>query len=255
MKYLITATLALFLFSCGTNTTNESASNTGSASQVSEEDKATVEEKIAVCVWDQVSVRESPNSKGKWKTSISLGESLTSLGLTVIDSLDKNRKYLKVRLADDTEGWSVSDFIIEEAKVGVFLMDKDIYKRPDLLTKSDKQFSQLDIVAIKSEQGDWYEVTGKRAEGKWLDSGWVKKGDISSESIDVAVAKFARKAQEEDSEEATIEAYEEILNNGDLAGSAFISMIEEKLSELKTPQIEEVVDSEIQNATDSTTNE
>ena len=196
-------------------------------------------EKSAICVWDQVSVRETPSAKGKWVTAISIGESLMKLGETAVDSLDGNRSYIRVRLADGTEGWSVSELIIEDGKVAVFMADKDIYQRPDLLTKVDKKFSQMDIVAVKSEQDDWFEVIGKRAEGKWIESAWVKKGDISQSSIDVAVAKFASKALAMDSEEDMASSLQEIIDNSDLNSSAFIPILREKL-----PTEEEAIDVE-----------
>ena len=144
----------------------------------------------AVCVWDQVSVRATPGPKGKWLTSISAGEILEYLGGDTTVTSDKKRTYTQVRLSDGTEGWSQKDFIIENGEVAVFLENNVIYKRPDLLTKSDKSFSQMDIVAIKSVQDDWVEVTGKRKEGTWLDSGWLKGSKLSKDATDVAVAKF-----------------------------------------------------------------
>lgn len=190
-----------------------------------------LEETAAVCIWDKVSVRETPSAKGKWKTSISIGETLTYLGKEAVDSTD-DKKYYNVRLADNTEGWSVSDFIIPEGKVAVFIDQNDIYKRPDLLTKTDKKFSIMDIVAIKSTQGDWFEVVGKRSEGKWIESGWIKSGNTSQETLDVAVAKFGRMALEEDNEIKQLESLQEILDNSDFSSSVFIPAIQAKYDEL-----------------------
>ncbi len=233
MKNLSLLVIGLLLFACGSqNSQSEESANQDEST--SSEPVAIVEEKPAVCIWDKVSVREAPKSDGKWKTSISIGETLTYMGENAVDSLDKNRRYSKVKLADGTEGWSASDFIIVDGRVAVFLVEKDMYKRPDLLTKSDKKFSQMDIVAIKSEQDDWVEITGKRSEGKWIENGWVKKGDLSETSIDVAVAKFASLAMNVEDESERTEKLQEILDNSDFSSSAFIPMIQGKLEELST---------------------
>lgn len=239
MKNLSILSLLLFLFSCGSGSTDTGETTSEAAEAI---EQPVVVESQAVCIWNEVSVRETPNSKGKWKTSMSVGEKITFLGETAVDSLAKNREYFKVRLADGTEGWSVSDFIVVDGTVAVFLTDKDIYKRPDLLTKSDKKFNQMDIVAIKSEQDDWLEVTGKRFEGKWIDTGWVKKGELSQESIDIAVAKFASIAMAKEDESEKIESLEEIIGNSDFTSSSFIPMIQKKLEELTSPEevLEEV---------------
>ena len=223
--------LALFLFvSCSTATNDGGGTDENATESVSE---PVVEEKPAVCIWNNISVRAEPSAKSKWITSISIGEELTYLGKSAIDSTDKNREYLNIRLADDTEGWSVSDFIVIDGTVAVLLEDKDIYKRPDLLTKSDRAFDMLDIIAISAEQGDWLEVVGKRADGKWIQKGWIKDGELSKKPIDVAVAKFAAAALELESKEAQMEALVEILNNSDFSSSYFITFVEDKLNELQ----------------------
>ena len=193
-----------------------------------EKEMVAAEEVEAVCVWDKVSVRTSPSSKGKWKTSISIGEKLFFLGMEETDSLDKERKYVRVRLADGTEGWSSSDFIIPSATVGAFLEEASIYKRPDLLTKTDRKFDQMDIVAVKSKNDDWLEVVGKRKEGKWIDAGWVKNGNLTKKPVDIAVAKFARLALSEETEADQVERLKEIIDNGDFSSSSFIYSLREK---------------------------
>jgi hypothetical protein len=197
-------------------------------------EQITLAEVEAVCIWDKVSVRAEPSANGKWMTSISIGETLVYLGVEAIDSVDKNRKYYNVKLADGTEGWSLADFIVPEGKVGVFLDENYIYNRPDLLTKTENKFSMMDIVAIKSTQDDWLEVEGKRNEGSWIESGWVKGGNISQESLDVAVAKFAKIAFDESNIEAQVESLKEILENTDFSNSAFIPMVQSRYDELTT---------------------
>lgn len=245
---LLLIVIGIFLFSCGSQQgTSETPREEISAS---EEEKISEEAISAVCIWDKIAVREEPSAEGKWLTSISLGESLESLGTVRKDSGDQNREYLKVRLADGTEGWSIADFIVSDAKVAVFLEDNAIYKRPDLLTKTENNFSQMDIVAVKSSEGEWLEVVGKRRDGKWIESGWVKEGRISTDPIDVAVAKFTSAALEKESKEEQIAAIEEILANVDFKASSFLPVLQMKMLELKPPSEtnKEIVEEEVVSA-------
>ncbi len=245
MKFQLISTIAIagIFFSCGgggtTTATEQPAESPETTEEVAEEPASKVVD--AVCIWDKVSVRETPHPKGKWLTSMSIGETVTYLGESMEDSVE-NKTYYKVRLADETEGWSRSEFVIPEGTVAVFLEDTEIYKRPDLLTKADKQYSQMDIVAVKSSQDDWREVVGKRKEGKWIEKGWVKNGSLSQDAIDVAVAKFGAQALANEDIEKKKEALQEILDNGDLASSQFIPILSDILAELNTtedlPEIE-----------------
>ena len=229
MKFHNLTYVALALiFACSTST-NESTSD----SEVTEE---VVEEKPAVCIWDNISVRETPTAKGKWLTSISLGESLTYLGLSAVDSSDKNREYYKIQLNDGTEGWSVADFIIPEGKIGVFLEETFIYNRPDLLTKSDKMYERLDIIAVQNTQDDWQEIIGKRAEGKWIDSGWIKRGKLSFKAVDVAASKFLKDALSKENEEERLEALNMILDNPDLKESSILIDVQAAIDEMSASE-------------------
>ncbi|WP_258097253.1 SH3 domain-containing protein [Marinoscillum pacificum] len=231
MKFHNLTYVALALtFACSSPKTE---SNTESETvEETKEEVVAVEEKPAVCIWDNISVRETPSAKGKWLTSISLGESLTYVGLTAIDSSDKNREYMKVQLNDGTEGWSAADFIIPEGEIGVFLEETFIYNRPDLLTKSDKMYERLDIIAVQNTQDDWQEVIGKRSEGKWIDSGWIKKGKLSFKPIDIAAAKFLKDALSKDTEEESLESLNMILENPDLKESSIMTDVRAAVNEI-----------------------
>lgn len=232
MKFLSTILLSFLFVAC--------SSSTGKFEEVpegaEEAEDVVMEEKPAVCVWDKISVREEPNSKAKWVTSISLGESITFLGASAIDSTDKNREYIKVQLADGTEGWSLSDFIVIDSEVAVFLDESSVYKRPDLLTKTEDVFKKFGIVAIANSEGDWLEVVGERADGKWIQKGWVKGANLSKDAIDVAVAKFAGQALDKESDEEKTEALKEILENSDLLNSQFIDDINRILNEMSSAE-------------------
>jgi len=230
LRNLLIIAVALSVFACGGAGNTESES-TATSDSTAVEEETTAKEVPAVSVWDKVSVRDAASEDGKWLTSLSLGETLTYLGEEQTDKKDKT--YLKVRLNDGTEGWSRTEFVIPEAEAGVFVNQTDIYNRPDLLTKSDDQFSKMDIVAIKNTQDDWAEIVGKPTGEKWLKSGWVKASNLSKKQVDIAMAKFAKPVLDAEGSEEKVEKLEEVLNNQDLTASAFTPDIKEALDELK----------------------
>lgn len=220
------------LTACSSGETTTESSAAATEAGAGNEQEADAKPISAVCVWDNLSVRAQPNAKSKWLTSISIGESLTMLGEYAVDSADNNRQYVKVALADGKEGWTQSLLVIEDGTAAVFVQDVSIYKRPDLLTKSDKSFSQMDIVAIKGVQDDWVEVTGKRLEGNWIETGWVKKESLSSQAVDIATAKFARLALNEQDPDKRIQALKDIVENADFSGSTFMPRLQGELEGL-----------------------
>lgn len=227
--------MTLLMWSCGGGSkgTFETVESAPEEVAAPSEEEAVVEEAEAVCLWENLSLREAPSGKGKWITSISLGEVVTFTGETALDSA-ADKTYYKVKLNGGKEGWSQANFLELNSTVGVFTENTEVYKRPDLLTKAGKKFSSMDIIAVKNTQGDWVEVRGKRSEGKYLETGWVKGNNISNKDIDVATAKFGAAALSKDSPDEMIEALKDIVENGDLAASAFIPVLQEKLTELTT---------------------
>jgi uncharacterized protein YgiM (DUF1202 family) len=238
MKKIAFFFLSIFLLTACSQT--EKTATTDEAVEESEAraegGEASAQPLAAVCVWDNLSVRAEPNAKSKYITSISIGETLTLLGESAVDSTDNNRAYAKVSLADGKEGWAQSLLVIEGGMAAVFTDDVSIYKRPDLLTKSDKSFSQMDIVAIKSLQDDWAEVVGKR-------TGWVKKENLSPKPVDIAAAKFGRIALNEKDMEKRKQAISEIVNNPDFSGSTFIPRLEGELEGMNIDPMAEPADS------------
>jgi hypothetical protein len=193
------------------------------------------EQSYAVCLWDRASLKEAPEEKGKWLESLSLGEKCEYLDDTKEDNSGaKSVKYYKVKLQGGKEGWVQASLISLNSKPAAFNQDAEIYSRPDLLTKTNKTYSKMDIVAVKSTQGDFIEVTGKRKDGKWIESGWVKSQNVTYSDIDIAVAKFGSKALRIEDKAKRTEAIKEIVENSDFSNSIFIT----ELNNLITPETE-----------------
>lgn len=45
----------------------------------SNDQQTSIKGNSAVCIWDGIAMRENPSEKGKWISSISLGEKLTNI--------------------------------------------------------------------------------------------------------------------------------------------------------------------------------
>ncbi|HCT30700.1 MAG TPA: hypothetical protein DIW31_08165 [Bacteroidales bacterium] len=210
INFVIFASIAIIGFSCSGSSSSSDTSNKNNA----------------VCVWDNISLKESPDEAGKWLCSVSIGETTTYLKETKEDNSGKKAvEYILVKLKDGKEGWVQSDFVIVDSKAAAILEDSEIYSRPDLLNKTGKFFSKMDIVAVKSTKDGFIEVVGKRKDGKWLESGWLKEKSVTYSDIDVAVAKFARKALEISDVQKRNEALKELVNNSDFSSSSFISSL------------------------------
>ncbi len=244
MKSNITIlTLATFLVSLVTSCSQKGGKTTEvEAVTVPEKVEEIVKETKAVCVWNELSVRKEPKyNKNNYLTSLSKGERLTSLGITKYDSAGKT-EYVKVKLNDGTEGWSSRSLIVDEADPAVLAVEAAIYKRPDLLTKTDRAFDQLDIVAVVSVDGGWAEIKGQRNGTNFVSEGWIKKDVLSTDNVDIAMAKFIRKASSMKDEDKKIESLTELLENSDFQSSKFVSVAQEILNEIKGEEtIEETV--------------
>ena len=201
----------------------------------SDENQVIAQESAAVCIWDKTSLVDKPSHKeGKWQSAISLGEKLKYLDKSKEDKADgKLRNYYKVQLLDGKEGWVQSDFVVLQATVATITHKSEIYSRPDLGTLTKKSFEPMDIIAVKSTQGDWYEVVGKRRAGKWLDNGWIKNKGISSDERDVAVAVYATRALTKPTVAEVSSELLKIKENADLSGSMFDTHISELLLKLE----------------------
>lgn len=218
------AILAFGLVSCSENENKETAGQTANQEE-------TLKKVDAVSIWDGISVREEPNSDGKWVSSISLGEKVLMTGKTAVDSSEDNREYVEIKLGDDKQGWVVSDFV-EEGTAVTAVREAQIFKRPDLLTKTDISFNAMDVLVLMETKDEWVEVKGKSQGEKWFWSGWVKRTDLSDNEVDIAVAVYAQKAMEIEDEEKRIEAIQEILENESFTSSQFMVDLKNELNEL-----------------------
>jgi len=249
MKLIYCLALSAFLlFSCGGDkdkgntgmrSPGDNGDNTGHndadhEGEVSESDQSGLSGAGAICLWKELSLRETAGADGKWLTSALLGEKMDYTGNSeTLEEKGKEITYHQVRLGDGTQGWVRSEFVALNALSGTFTAKSKIYKRPDILTATDNEFDEMDFVAVLSEKDGWYEVKGKRPADKWFVSGYVKSENVSTEEVDVAFSVLYQKAMAKEDETEQQEALAALLEEGSLKQSVFAPQLKEQLEGMK----------------------
>ncbi|MFP4164313.1 MAG: SH3 domain-containing protein [Chitinispirillaceae bacterium] len=180
-----------------------------------------------VCIWDGVAIRDTCSSKGKYLANISLGEVVKFLGETGIDPTNKKREYLKIQLSDGKSGWANGYCLARDARAAAVKEPAVIFKRPDVLTMTDKKLEPTEFVAISEEKDGFVQVVGEKRKKK----GWVKKDFLVENKEEVAMAVFISKKLGNDFSDA--EKLSQVIDLAPYPNSMFMSRIEKKLSDLK----------------------
>jgi ribosome biogenesis protein Tsr3 len=185
-----------------------------------------------VCIWDGIAIRKEPSRNSSMLSTLSLGESFLYLNEEAIDSAYKNQKYLNIELSDGSVGWAAGFGLIMDAKTGVVKSKVPLYKRPDLLTISNKEFSPMDIIAVTEETDNWAKVTGekKRMEG------WIKMSYISYNKEDIAFALLAKRELNVNDEKPLPEKIQGILDDNPYPNSIFVEVLREIAREEENKQ-------------------
>ena len=246
--FLLLFVFAIFISACGEDTENTD-NNTDTDNDEDVEVIDQTEKAPIICLWSAVSIRETPDAKGKWKTTIYLGEKGTYLGESVTDTVPKKPvEYVKVKLTDGTTGWIEGRFMAINAEPYAFKESSKLYKRPDILSAGKDEFDKMQYVVVLEEQDDWVKVKGVKKEVGWYREGWVKKDHLTADELDVTVAVLAYRAMGKKENEKKLEALNEILENTDLSSSQFFSDVRALVDKLSMPNeetpVEEVIDEE-----------
>ncbi|MBN2519633.1 MAG: SH3 domain-containing protein [Bacteroidales bacterium] len=189
----------------------------------------------AVCIWNGASLREGPSNNSKWLSSVSLGEKVTLLEEIQTDTIE-DIEYSKVQLSDGKEGWISSNLIIQNGKLAALKYESTIYKRPDLLTVTDKAFDPMEMVVIISDSLDWLEVIGNQKKK----SGWIKNTYITEYPDDVTIAILATIALEEKDYAAKNKKLKEIVNNSEFYNSWFYSTVKDLIDPFEVNKVIQV---------------
>lgn len=187
---------------------------------------------LGVCLWPEAGLRSiaGRSKDAKWIAGMSFGEVVT---LTGNSEEAGERNYLEMELSDGKVGWSYEYLFAVNALRAAATGSVDVYGRPDLSTFDGKQFERGEIFAVvegtKNEDG-WLEVFGKEKKMK----GWIKENtNYSTEETDVNVAIMFSRAMLEKNPIAQAEKLEIISKGSAFANSPLMSIVNEKLSEIK----------------------
>ena len=138
----------------------------------------------SVCIYDDAWVLNEPTYKSTKFTTLSLGEKVIWQGISVIDSTDGNKEFLKIILQDSTEGWVRNTNIVTDAVPAAVTDTVFLYERPDLVTIKEETLDPMDIVAVVKEQNNWIEGVGNKRELE----GWIQNKNLTYDNVDLAVA-------------------------------------------------------------------
>jgi uncharacterized protein YciU (UPF0263 family) len=236
--YLLSGILFLSVFSCKDGDEGNNESNSGNSDENSQ---ANIQNDLnVICIWSAVSLKKEPSEKGKYITTMYLGEAGTTSGESVTDSsTSKPKEYLKIKLADGTEGWIQKNLTAIDSKSYAVKSRTKLYQRPDILSATKKEFETMQYVEVLETQDDWLKVKGKKIGDTWFSEGWVKLENLTENDVDVTVAVLAERAMNEADDEKKLKALNEILGNPDLESSIFISSVRDLTYEYSDEEIYE----------------
>lgn len=187
-----------------------------------------------ICLWEKLTIKETPEVKGKYLTSVYQGEVMTSLNEASADDASKDKvEYINVRLSDGTEGWVQSRFVAQEAGLGVLLDKSYIHSRPGEINKTDNFFNEMDIVAVLefSDDKKWAKIKGKPEHEKWFKEGWVSINKLSRYDADVKVAGLTKAALKEEKFENRYDRLKMIADNVEFQQSNFLKKVNQLMIE------------------------
>ncbi|WP_418500754.1 hypothetical protein [Flagellimonas sp.] len=158
----------LLVLGYGCNSTPNKNTELNSEATWSDDSKTSEEtgaEPYATCLWPKVGLRDNPGRKdAKYITTIYFGEKVEFLDEKQI--ADDDKEYIKVKLSDGNEGWVYEHLFAIGGKLGIVNGQRELYKRPDIMTYVGEKLGPMDMVVIfDGEQEGWNEVVSLKKEG------------------------------------------------------------------------------------------
>lgn len=189
-------------------------------------------ERVAICVWPEVGLRAEPTAKrltkeGKpnYLAAILYGEKVEIVNPEFTVNAE-NKTWIRVRLKDGQEGW-VHEYLFEKnARLAVMIGRDELYRRPDQMTLREEELEMGEIVVLLSRQGNWIQISGREKRKK----GWLRSDEqISLQMADVKAALLYERALRENDPAERKAKLRRILDDKNLANTAFRPMIEEAI--------------------------
>lgn len=187
------AALALLVMACTSTTTTESSTTDSTATAAIAKPADTVANFVN---WPEVGIRETAGDKGKYLTTVFLGESVALTGDTASEASGKQKvHYNKIRLSDGKEGWIRTDFLGLNSKPAVVKRDVSISSRPDGFSVTAKEFATYEVIAVRWVQHGWYEAKGKAKGENWFTNGYISSDAIITDPVEVQFAAIKKRAE------------------------------------------------------------
>jgi hypothetical protein len=208
------------------------------------EEKKELQAIPSVCIWDKITVRQEPFRKAAVICHLNLGEAVTYLGISAVDSTFKNQVYYHIRLSDDRIAWVPAFSLVTNGTPAVVLKETPVYLRPDLLTITDKNLEAMEIVAVIEKSDDWVNFYSE----KKLRNGWVRSEALSNNMEDIAFSLFAGRILNEQTNKTLTGKIDSIMNYNLYPNSVFVSVLEDiGEKEKERIRIEEIVKQNLRN--------
>lgn len=218
----------LLVLGYGCNSTPNKNTELNSEATWSDDSKTSEEtgaEPYATCLWPKVGLRDNPGRKdAKYITTIYFGEKVEFLDEKQI--ADDDKEYIKVKLSDGNEGWVYKHLFAIGGKLGIVNGQRELYKRPDIMTYVGEKLEPMDMVVIfDGEQDGWNEVVSLKKEKK----GWIQgQANIIQNELDVKLGILYWRAMEEGGDKK-YELLENIMDNPNFKKSKLIEEVSKAL--------------------------
>lgn len=175
-------------------------------------------------LWNGLALRETPEKDGKYIAQVNMGETFETADSVEWSAEDE---YVFVELKGGVQGYILNRLVMPRSVPMAIQYDVMIYSRPDELTRTDKTFTRMDLVAVMEESGgrQWYKVRGRSPGDKWFKEGWIKADFGTMNPVDVAIASLVNRALEETDEQKRRQMLREIRDNPDFRDSYLIDYV------------------------------
>ena len=187
----------------------------------------------AVCIREGSAFFNTPGAD--YIAPLSGGEKVTFLGEKKISVVEGREDwiYALVRRSDGSEGWTLTDYLVEEAVPGVILKEAALYSLPsaaNLLPNEKVDARQIVGVITEKQHESYYAVRWNVPDTYIVKEQYVRTAYVSTADEDIAVARLVHIALRESDISSRIEQLRTI--QSEFPDSRFISDVERKLNEL-----------------------
>ncbi len=179
----------------------------------------------AVCAWDRIPLLIAPDKTSAQVGSVRFGTDIVKTSYeTITVQEDYKRTYVRITLADGTQGWINQYLLVPNGEAGVIKYDIDLYQNPvDGVTKVKGGALTAGDPVIKTEfNGAYVHILTKNKEK----SGWIPAEGIVFGKEEVINALLLQKAKAEKDPQKRTKRIQEIRNQASFTGLQIAGIID-----------------------------